>query len=117
MSEYKPPASLLISAQIRIAAREGVPIVVRKKGEETHGSILLKVNRLDKTAHVLMQVRMGDEVAWNPVSKTDPMPEADAEKYLTKQQQFDPDIWIVEIEDRQGRHWFPGRIVKTASPL
>ena len=106
------PASFLISAQIRIAAREGVPIVVRRRGDETQGAIILKINRLDNTAHVLAQVRIDDKSMWSPVSRTDPMPEADAERYLEKQAKIDPDTWIIEIEDKQGRHWFPGNIVK-----
>jgi hypothetical protein len=34
-----------------------------------------------------------------------PAPEADVEAYLTRQLRFDPDIWIVEVEDRAGRHF------------
>jgi hypothetical protein len=111
MSEDRPPASLLISAQIRIAGREGIPMVVRRRGDEVHGVIILKIDRLDGTAHVLAQARHGDEIAWMPVSRTDPMPDAEAEKYLLKQAEIDPDTWIVEIEDRQGRPWFPGKVV------
>jgi hypothetical protein len=35
--------------------------------------------------------------------KAQPAPEADAEAYLGRQIKFDPDIWIVEVEDRDGR--------------
>jgi hypothetical protein len=34
-----------------------------------------------------------------------PALEADAESYLGRQLKFDPDIWIVEVEDRDGRHF------------
>src|ERR1700733_6210600 len=102
ISGDRPSASLLISAQIRIAARQGVPIMVRRRGDETQGAIILKINRLDGTAHVLTQIRIDDEAMWSPVSRTDPMPDADAERYLTKQAEIDPDTWILEIEDRQG---------------
>jgi hypothetical protein len=108
----RPPASLLIAAQIRIAAREGVPIMVRRRGDESQGAILLKINRLDGTAHVLAQIRIDEKLMWNPVSRTDPMPEKDAESYLSKQAEIDPDTWILEIEDKQGRHWFPGKVIK-----
>jgi hypothetical protein len=131
----KLSTSFLIGAQIRRAAQQGVPIVVRRKGDETQGAIILKINRLDGTAHVLTQARMDEEVVWNPVSKTDPaspfglrrtsddepqekcmlsppLPEADAERYLERQIAIDPDIWIIEIEDREGRVWFPGRVVR-----
>ncbi|HEU0117239.1 MAG TPA: DUF1491 family protein [Alphaproteobacteria bacterium] len=105
------PTELLISAQIRIAAREGVPIVIRRRGDSNYGTVVLKINNLDGTARVLTQIRFDDELVWNPVSRTDPMKEADAERYLDQQAKGDPDSWLVEIEDRQGRHWFPGRVV------
>ena len=35
----------------------------------------------------------------------DPTPESDADAYLARQIDFDPDIWIVAVEDRLGRHF------------
>jgi hypothetical protein len=102
---------LLISAQRRIAANEGVPLTIVRRGYNAVGTILLKINRLDGTARVLSQIRYNDELVWSPVSRTDPMPDRDAEAYLAKQANIDPDLWIVEIEDKQGRHWFPGKVI------
>ncbi|MDX2027084.1 MAG: DUF1491 family protein, partial [Alphaproteobacteria bacterium] len=81
---------LLINAQIRIAAREGVPIVVRRRGDNTGGTIILKINRMDGTAEILTQVRYEDERVWSPVSRGAPMSEADADLYLDKQARIDP---------------------------
>ncbi len=111
MSDAPLPTDFMISAQIRIAAREGVPIVVRQRGDNNLGTITLKINLLNGLARVLTQARLDDEIVWNPVSRTDPMNDADAEIYLERQSKFDPDSWVIEIEDKQGRHWFPGRIV------
>ena len=102
---------LLISAQTRIAMREGVSMIVVRKGHGPIGTILLKINRLDGTARVLGQVRYDDQLVWSPVGRSDPMDEPDADAYLAKQAAIDPDLWIVEIEDKQGRHWFPGKIL------
>jgi hypothetical protein len=35
----------------------------------------------------------------------EPLPEAAVDDRLAKEIQFDPDAWIVEIEDRAGRHF------------
>ena len=105
------PTDMMINAQIRIAAREGVPITVVRHGYDSNGVIMLKINRLDGTARVLTQVRYDDELVWTPASRTDPMTEVEADRYLERQAEIDPDCWILEIEDRQGRHWFPGKVM------
>ena len=112
MSEEKVPPDLMINAQIRIAAKEGVPITVIRRGDSNSGTIILKINHLDGTARVLSQVRHNDELVWSPVSRTDLMTESDANRYLDDQTRIDPDSWLLEIEDKQGRHWFPGKVIK-----
>ena len=106
------PSDLVINAQIRIAARDGVPITVLQRGDPNSGAIILKINRLDGTAAVLTQVRYDEELVWYPANETVWVSEAEADAYLASQRQMDPDSWLLEIEDRKGRHWFPGRIVK-----
>jgi hypothetical protein len=39
-----------------------------------------------------------------PTSR-EPVPEASVEEHLAKEIRFDPDVWIVETEDRAGRHF------------
>ncbi len=105
------PTDMMINAHMRIAAREGVPLTVVRRGYSASGAILLKINRLDGTARVLTQVRYDDELAWSPVGRADPMDEKAADAYLARQASIDPDAWIIEIEDKQGRHWFPGKVI------
>jgi len=106
------PTAFWIAAQIRIAEKSGVPMVIVHKGDATNGSILLKINSLNGTAEILSQVRLDDERVWTPITDKPHMSEADADAYLARQIDFDPDVWVVEVEDRQGRPWFPGRIVE-----
>jgi hypothetical protein len=39
-----------------------------------------------------------------PTSK-EPLPEPSVEERIQKEVRFDPDAWIVETEDRAGRHF------------
>jgi hypothetical protein len=104
------PTDLLVSATRRRAATEGVSIVAVRKGDATSGSLALKVNLLNGTARAFAQARAGDELVWSLLGTADPMPENEADAVLNQQADFDPDVWIVEIEDKKGRIWFPGRI-------
>ena len=45
------------------------------------------------------------ERMFSPALKSLPATEADVEAYLVRQLRFDPDLWIVEIEDRAGQHF------------
>jgi hypothetical protein len=106
-----------VSAYVRRCNVEGAFAVVRRRGAEDAGAIFIKVSRLDGTADVYgpaPQAAFDDgpiDRAFSPALKSMPAPEADAEAYLARQVRFDPDMWIVETEDRAGRH-FLDRIVK-----
>lgn len=100
-----------VKALIRRAEVEGGAAFVVRRGAEEAGAIFLKVNRLDGTCTVLNQIRHGEgELAWaKPLG--DCADDAQARAYFDKQMKFDPDLWIVEIEDRQGRAFVPEPIV------
>ena len=90
-------------------------MIVTHKGDETNGAIFLKINKLDGTAHVLNQVQMEDEKVWVYAMGDEAASEKEADRYLAEQIAFDPDLWVVEIEDRLARVWFEGRVLKTTS--
>src|SRR5258707_10694361 len=48
--------------------------------------------------------------AFSAAMRTMPAPDAEAEANLGRQVRFDPDLWIIETEDRAGRH-FLDRVV------
>jgi len=78
-----------------------IPAFVTAKGDMTAGAILVKLNTLDGQAQAFQ--RSYDETGariWITLSTgTD----ADVETTLAKQRSFDPDIWIIEVEDKSGR--------------
>jgi len=111
MSECQLATDLYVAAHIRQAARENVPMIVIRRGDLSSGSIILKINLLNGTARVLIEVRYDEARVWTPATNTDPMSEPDADAYLSRQADIDPDAWLIEIEDKQGRIWFPGKVV------
>ena len=110
-------SALWVSAYVRRCYVEGVCAVIRRRGADEAGAIFIKVNRLDGTADVYGPAPQSAFDEEHPVDrafmaamKTMPAPDAEAEANLGRQVRFDPDAWIIETEDRDGRH-FLDRIV------
>lgn len=101
-------ASIWISAYIRRLGTIPIPAMVIRRGDPDAGAIFIKINALDGTAQVLRPALLpladGSDRAWTYVFTGEKPPEADADTYLARQAEFDGDLWLVEIEDRQGRH-------------
>jgi hypothetical protein len=103
---------LRVQAAIRLGARDAIPVVVARRGDDDAGVILLKLNRRDLGFEVLAQARNGDgDLAWQRVTGPAPVAEADADSYIARALGRDPDLWVVEIEDREARKLFDGAIL------
>lgn len=76
------------------------------KGAEEAGAIYVIVNHLDGACHLFGPApgasidEMGER-RWIE-ELTPPATLADAEALLARKRKFDPDIWVVEVEDRKG---------------
>ena len=74
-----------------------------RRGDADAGTVLLKIARLDGTATVLSQtVDREGERAWLRATGAVPVADAEAEAYIQRQRKRDPDLWVIEIEDRRG---------------
>ena len=105
-------SAIWVSAYIRRCQVEGVQAVLRRRGAEEAGAIFIKVSRLDGTADLYSPAPQSafdearpSERFYIPALKGMPLPEPEVDAYLARQIRFDPDLWIVEVEERQGRHF------------
>jgi hypothetical protein len=104
-------SSIWVAAYLRRCQTEGVFAAVRKRGAEEAGAVFVKVALLDGNAMLYApapQTAYDDsrptERIFAPTS-SQPIAEAKVEERLAKELRFDPDAWIVEAEDRAGRHF------------
>ncbi len=94
-----------VSALIRRAELEGAFAMVVKKGDPRAGAVLVKVvDRRAGLVRLYAEATRGDgERVWmQPLASTD---EAALDAYTERGRRVDPDVWVVEVEDVQGRHF------------
>ena len=102
---------LFVHGHVRLCFSLGLTAVVAHKGDAWGGAILVKLNLLGPGCRLLTQTRDEDgEIAWLPVQGGALLTEVEADAYIARSVQRDPDLWVVEIEDREGRHLFQGRV-------
>ena len=76
---------------------------VTAKGDTTAGAVLVKLSTLDGQARAFQRtfdLMTGDRV-WDTLAQGD---EAQVDAAIARQRSFDPDLWVIEVEDRAGRH-------------
>ena len=87
-------------ARLRLA---DIPAFVTRRGDATAGAVLVKLNRLDGTAAAFQRsfdLTTGERV-WMVLSEG---AEAEVDASVARQAKFDTDLWVIEVEDRAGRH-------------
>ena len=101
--EPRLKSGIWVAAYLRRCASANAFAVVARKGDETAGSVIVKVNLLDGRARVFSTAynEKGERV-WLMALKDDPASDADAESYIQRSVSRDPDIWVIEVEDRGG---------------
>ena len=104
-------AGIFVRALLRRAQSGGASAFIVRKGAEEAGAVILVVSRLDGTCLLLNQARDGKGALVWAKALGDWGQEQKAKVWLDKQTRFDPDLWIVEIEDREGRAFVDEPIV------
>jgi hypothetical protein len=102
-------SDIWVAAYLRICAAHGIPGVLARRGDPDAGAIYIRVSRLDGHCDLYGPAFAGldgtdAERRFSPCLKTTTVAEADADAYLARQAKYDSDLWIVETEDRLGRH-------------
>lgn len=96
-------ADIWVSAYLARLQAEGIAVYIAKRGDATAGAVIVKLATLDGASKAFQRSfdLMSGERAWVVLAEG---PEADVDAALARQKEFDPDLWIIEVEDRAGRH-------------
>lgn len=96
-------ADIWVSAYLTRLRLADIPVFITSKGDKTAGAVMVKLNTLDGKAVAYQRsfdLGSGERV-WVVLAEGD---ERDVDDALRRQQSFDPDLWVIEVEDRAGRH-------------
>lgn len=113
LKQMRLKSGIWVAAYLRRCNVEGVFAAVRRRGAEEAGAIFVKINRLDGTGTLygpapqsaFDEAQPADRMFVVVAGRETPATETDIESRLTLEIRFDPDLWIVEVEDRAGRNF------------
>ena len=91
-----------------------IPVYVTAKGDPAAGAVLVKCAHLDGRATVWQRSfdLMTGARAWTALAEG---PEADVDAAIARQRGFDPDLWVIEVDN--GAIEFSGIILGTVAAL
>ncbi len=103
-------SEIWVKAYLRRCTVNGAMAVIVRHGDDDAGAIFLKVLHRGRTASLYVPAPAGldgsdFERRWVAGLSGKVLPEDDIDRYLSKEASFDSDLWIVEVEDRDGRHF------------
>lgn len=96
-------AGLWVSAYLARLQAEGIATYVVARGDDTAGAVLIKLATMDGKARAFQRTfdLMSGARTWDTLAEGDERAVDDA---IQKQRSFDPDLWVIEVEDARGRH-------------
>lgn len=99
--EARIPTHLWVEAEVRRLSGEGYGIYVAARGDRMGGMVLQKISDLSGNCRLRGQQRdLLGKLVWIDVLQDEIVPESEADAYIKRAVERDPDVWVVEIEDR-----------------
>ncbi|WP_407494210.1 DUF1491 family protein [Pseudooceanicola sp. MF1-13] len=96
-------ARMWVDAYLTRLRLQDIPAFVVSHGDDTGGAVLVKLATLDGKAVAFQRSFdiMTGARNWIVLVDGD---EAEVDAAVTRQRGYDPDLWVIEVEDKAGRH-------------
>lgn len=100
MSGDRLPTGLMVDAALQNLTMQGKSFYYIQKGNHSSGIIMLKLSDMRGMCKLIMQQRnfMTNEMEWIDALGKEEIEEAEADAYIRRSVENDPDLWVIEIE-------------------
>ncbi len=105
VSELLLNSDLWVSALIRRAEIAGANATVVRRGDTRAGTVIVKAWDTSTRRARLYSEAFGPDGERLWIQPVESEFESELDAYVQRQVGYDPDLWVVEVEDRQGRHF------------
>ena len=110
MQDDRLPTHLYVDAHLRKLTQNAIPYYIVQKGAASSGTIILKITNPGEGCRVLQQQRNLDgEMGWMTLFKGETVEENEADAYIQRATDRDPDLWVIDIEERTLKNPFEGK--------
>lgn len=101
-TEPRLTAEFWVRAYLARLQMANIPAYVAARGDATAGAVLVKCATLDGQARLFQRSfdLMTGERSWVTLAEG---PEAEVDAAIGRQRRHDPDLWVIELESREGR--------------
>lgn len=107
MFEERLPTKVWVDALLRRVQVAGASAFILQRGDDSRGDVLVKVSDLNgmARAYVPRTSMEGTRIFVDLESQGVGPDEAGVDDYVRRTAERDGDLWVIEIEDRDGRHF------------
>ena len=107
VTEPRLRTALWVTALVRRCNIDSIPIVVARRGDNDAGLVIVKLDRLDGTYGVFARTTTPEgNMAWRSISGVSAVANLQAETIIEREVGFDPDLWVLVVEDPNGKFEF-----------
>lgn len=102
MTEARLAAGFWVAAYLARLGQGFIPAYITARGDDTAGAVAVKCVRLNGQADLWMR-EWDMDTDTCPWVRVDTGPERDIDAAIARQRSRDPDLWVIEVESRDGQ--------------